>query len=180
MCLKGTLPLWDTINQYVDIYFSEVQVHFLVLNREVFEARLIAFKSGEPQDNPSWKALLLAVIASGCRAALSDETPAGFQQSAHEAWSYFVSALSYEPMIVRVSTDLTAVQTLAVLTVFAKRMSSPQRVEYILCSNAVRMAFGLAMHRPPHPQWNLTESEKEERNRTFWVIYCLDKILALR
>lgn len=174
------LPPWNTIHEYVDDYFNEIQVHFPVLSRERFETQLMDFKSGHAQDHRSWKALLYAVLASGCRATLSDETAAGFQKSANEAWGYFVSALSYEPMLVHVATDLMAVQALAVMTVFAQGMSSPQRVEFTLCSTAVRLAYSLAMNCAPPAEWNLSEIEKEERNRTFWTIYCLDKTLALR
>lgn len=76
-----------------------------------------------------WQALLNAVLASGCRATLSDETAKVFKESGRETWGFFQTVISYELRIVDGSTDLTAVQAMTVMTVFAQGLSSPQRLE---------------------------------------------------
>ncbi|KAK7425083.1 hypothetical protein QQZ08_008360 [Neonectria magnoliae] len=167
--------------RYVEAYFDTVQVIFPILDRDGFFSQLERFGTGQrmPQ-NPSWQALLSAVLASGCRAALSAETAEAFKESGREAWGYFHNALSFESRILHGSTDLMAVQAMAVMTVFAQGLSSPQRLEYTLCSIASRLAQSLALNRHPPPEWNLSEEEQRERNRVFWVIYCLDRSIALR
>lgn len=174
------LPSPPEIKRFVESYFSSVQVIYPILDRSRFEARLHIYIEDPSGCTDSWKALLYAVVASGCRAALSDETAEAFQESGREAWAYFRGALCYETNLVHGATDLTAVQALAVMAVFAQGMSSPQRLEYTLCSTASRLAHGLALNMCPPPEWNLSESERRERNRTFWVLYCLDKTIALR
>jgi hypothetical protein len=166
---------------YVEAYFSTVQVIFPILDRDVFLAQLAAVRAGQaPASTYSWQALYSAVLASGCRATLSEETAEAFKTSGREAWGYFQNALSFESRILHGATDLMAIQAVAVMTVFAQGLSSPQRLEYTLSSIASRLAQSLGLNRDPPPEWNLTESEKRERNRTFWVIYCLDKMISLR
>ena len=174
------LPSPQEIERSVESYFSDVQVIYPIVDRSRFEARLHKYNEDPSGCTDSWKALLYAVVASGCRAALSDETAEAFQESGREAWAYFRSALCYETKLVHGATDLTAVQALAVMAVFAQGMSSPQRLEYTLCSTASRLAQGLALNLCPPPEWNMSESERCERNRTFWILYCLDKTIALR
>jgi hypothetical protein len=166
---------------YVEAYFSTVQVIFPILDRDVFLAQLAAVRAGQaPASTYSWQALYSAVLASGCRATLSEETAEAFKTSGREAWGYFQNALSFESRILHGATDLMAIQAVAVMTVFAQGLSSPQRLEYTLSSIASRLAQSLGLNRDPPPEWNLTEGEKRERNRTFWVIYCLDKMISLR
>lgn len=168
------------VQKYVEAYFSTVQIIFPVLDREEFESQLAVLGTSSDCMSHSWKALLNAVLASGCRATLSDETASAFQESGRESWGYFQNALSYESMIIHGATDLMAVQAMTVMTLFAQGLSSPQRLEYTLCSIASRLAQSLALNRHPSPEWNLSEDEKRARNRVFWTIYCLDKTIALR
>ncbi|CAG9946960.1 unnamed protein product [Clonostachys rosea f. rosea IK726] len=165
---------------YVEAYFSTVQTIFPILDQENFEAQLTLLGTDPDDELPSWKALLNAVMASGCRAALSEETAEAFQESGRESWGYFQNALSCETAIVHGATDLMAVQALAVMTIYAQGLSSPQRLEYTLCSIAYRLAQSLGLNCRPQPGWNLSEGEIQERSRVFWVIYCLDKTIALR
>ncbi|KAH6879562.1 fungal-specific transcription factor domain-containing protein [Thelonectria olida] len=170
----------SVVNKYVDAYFSTVQTIFPVLDRHQFELQLARFGTDPSCKSSSWKALLNAVLASGCRAALSHETAESFQESGRECWGFFQNALSYESKIIHDATDLMGVQAFAVMTVFAQGLSSPQRLEYTLCSIASRLAQSIALNRHPSQEWNLSEEEQSHRARTFWVIYCLDKTISLR
>lgn len=192
-CIPQNLPLalstpyhtadlsHSQILQYVDAYFAHVQVVFPILDRDTFLSQLATMGDGSGAvQKSSWLALLNVVLASGCRASLSDETAEAFRVSGAEAWGYFRAALSYEPQIVHGATDLLAVQAMALMAVFAQGLSSPQRLEYTLSSAASRLAQSLGLDRNPPPEWNLTEDEKRERSRVFWAVYCLDKSIALR
>lgn len=73
-----------------------------------------------------------------------------------------------------------AVQALAVMTIFAQGISSPAKLEYSLSSSASRLALSLGLNICTPSDWNITEGEKGERSRVFWIVYCLDKTIALR
>ncbi|CAG9981767.1 unnamed protein product [Clonostachys byssicola] len=167
--------------KYIEEYFDTVQVIFPVLDRAKFFSQLETYGTRQSiSENPSWQALLSAVLASGCRAALSAETAEAFKKSGQEAWGYFQNALSFESCITHGSTDLMAVQAIAIMTIFAQGLSSPQRLEYTLSSIAARLAQSVALNRHPPPDWSLSEEEQRDRNRVFWVIYCLDRTISLR
>lgn len=174
------LPPPETVREYADTYFSTVQSVFPVLDAAIFDEKLAQWYQQPSCQSDSWKALLNAVLASGCRAGLSRETASAFQVSSSEAWGFFQNALNYEPKLVHSATDLLSVQALAVMTVFAQGMSSSQRLEYTLCSAAARLAHSLALNRHAPKQWHMSGREQLERQRLFWVIYCLDKSIALR
>lgn len=174
------LPPAHTIREYVDTYFSTVQTVFPVVDAVVFEEMLTQWYQQPSRQSDSWKALLNAVLASGCRAALSNDTASAFQVSSSHSWGLFQNALNYEPKLVHSTTDLLAVQALVVMAVFAQGMSCSQRLEYILCSTATRLAHSLGLQRHVPKQWRMSEREECERHRLFWVIYCLDKSISLR
>ncbi|KAK1515053.1 uncharacterized protein CCOS01_13246 [Colletotrichum costaricense] len=167
--------------EYIDAYFTQVQVVFPILDRNTFHAQLAEMGDGsDVVQKPSWLALLNVVVASGLRASLSDETSEAFRTSVSEAWGYFRSALSYESQIVHGATDLIAVQAVALMAIFAQGLSSPQRLEFTLSSVALRLAQSIGLNCAPPPEWSLSDVEKRERSRVFWAVYCLDKSIALR
>lgn len=175
------LPPPETVREYVDAYFSTVQTIFPVVDPDVFDGMLAQWYQQQPAcQSDSWKALLNAVLASGCRAALSNGTASGFKASSNASWGFFQNALNYEPKLVHSATDLLSVQALVAMVVFAQGMSCSQRLEYILCSTAARLAHSLALNRRVPKYWHMSEQEQRERYRLFWVIYCLDKGIALR
>lgn len=174
------LPSPETVREYVDAYFSTVQTIFPVVDPAVFEGMLAQWYEQPARQNDSWKALLNTVLASGCRAALSNGTASGFRASSNASWGFFQNALNYEPKLVHRATDLLSVQALVAMVVFAQGMSCSQRLEYILCSTAARLAHSLALNRRVPKYWHMSEQEQRERYRLFWVVYCLDKGIALR
>jgi hypothetical protein len=73
------------------------------VDRHNFESRLRDYFQDPKDSDIAWTALMVAVLASGCRALLSAETPSAFEQSGAESWAYFqtaidlVSQLLYKP-----------------------------------------------------------------------------------
>jgi hypothetical protein len=166
--------------RYTNAYFDSVQTIFPILDKQRYFRLTTEYLANPVEANPSWTALFHAVLASGCRAALADETTDGFQESGSEAWGFFKNAMAMEAQLMHRRTDLMAVQAFAVMTVFAQGMASPQRLEYTLCSIAARLSQTLGLHQNSPSEWNLTNEEQCERNMTFWIVYCLDKTIALR
>jgi hypothetical protein len=166
---------------YVDAYFSTVQAIFPILDRPRFLSQLATMGTDlNGSSNYSWYALLNAVLASGCRATLSNETAEAFKISGRESWTYFQNARAFESRILHSATDLLGVQAMAVMTVFTQGLSSPLRLEYTFSSITSRMAQSLGLDRRAPPEWNLAEEEVRERNRVFWAVFNMDKMIALR
>lgn len=174
------LPPATEVWRYINAYFDSVQTIFPILDKQQHFRLTAEYLANPVEASPSWNALFYAVLASGCRAALANETPDGFQDSGSEAWGFFKNAMAMEAQLIHRRTDLMAVQAFAVMTVYAQGMASPQRLEYTLCSIAARLSQTLGLHQDPPSEWNLTNEEQCERNRTFWIVYCLDKTIALR
>jgi len=174
------IPPAAEVWRYINAYFDSVQTIFPILDKQQHLRLTAEYLANPVEASPSWNALFYAVLASGCRAALANETPDGFRDSGREAWGFFKNAMAMETQLIHRRTDLMAVQAFAVMTVYAQGMASPQRLEYTLCSIAARLSQTLGLHQNPASEWNLTNEEQCERNRTFWIVYCLDKTIALR
>jgi hypothetical protein len=51
-------------------------------------------------------------------------------------------------------------------------------LEYMLCTNAVRLAVAKGLHRQPADSIYLSEHERNQRSCIFWGAYCLEKQIA--
>ncbi|KAH9220912.1 fungal-specific transcription factor domain-containing protein [Leptodontidium sp. 2 PMI_412] len=178
---RRPIPSEEVVWTYVDAYFKTVQCLFPVVDRNSFENRLRAYFR-DPNDNSdiAWTALMVAVLASGCRSLLSAETPSALEQSGSESWAHFQTAMDLVSHLLYKPASLAVVEALLVMTVYAQGLSSPQRLEYTFCALASQVAQGLGLHRKPLQSWNLSNTEIRERNRLFWVTYELDKTISLR
>jgi hypothetical protein len=83
-------------------------------------------------------------------------------------------------LLVVLSGNIVADDIFIEQTVYAQGLSSPQRLEHTFCTLAAQVAQGLGMHRESLSSWHLTDYEIQERNHLFWVVYILDKTIALR
>ncbi|KAG4433722.1 hypothetical protein IFR05_010803 [Cadophora sp. M221] len=178
---RTPIPSEEVVWAYVDAYFKTVQCLFPVVDRNSFENRLRTYFQDPKDDSDiAWTALMVAVLASGCRSLLSAETPTAFEQSGSESWAYFQTAMDLVSRLLYKPASLAVVEALLVMTVYAQGLSSPQRLEYTFCALASQVAQGLGLHRKPLRSWNLSNTETRERNRLFWVTYELDKTISLR
>lgn len=55
----------------------------------------------------------------------------------------------------------------------------PQAV-YILVAAAGRLAYGIGLHRNPNDDWDISDAEIVQRKNVFWILYTMDKTIALR
>jgi len=167
-----------------------------VVYRPSFEDRLRRhFGPGNSSDDPSWYALRNTIYAFGCRTILSKDPHVTFKQAQAQAWQYFENALEAHTNLLFTPTGLTAVQALTVMvcpghalrvltliknqSFFAEGLGSPA-LEYMLCSNAVRLAQSKGLHRQPSASWKMRKSDILHRNWLWWAIYCCDKQIACR
>lgn len=62
---------------------------------------------------------------------------------------------------------------------YTEGMGNPA-LEYMLVSNALRLAQSKGLHRQPIASWHLSEEETNSRNWLFWSIYAYEKHIAFR
>ncbi|OCL02150.1 hypothetical protein AOQ84DRAFT_349537 [Glonium stellatum] len=168
--------------KYTQAYFDEsLDKVFGVIHRPVFEARLRAhFESEQLDDDSIWYALRNTVYASGCKISLTKEDrPNAFVDAQAKAWRYFENALSMHTDLIYMRTGLPAVQTLLAMAFFTEGLGNPA-LEYMLVSNALRLAQSKGLHRQPVETWNMQEPEIQHRNWLFWAIYAYEKHIAFR
>jgi hypothetical protein len=113
----------------IDVAYFENSFDALlgVVDRSTFETRLRSFFNHKPtlQDDPAWYALRHTVYASGCRIALSKQSPlAPFAEAQERAWQFFENALSVHTELLYCATSLVAVQA---LTAMVRLLSSLKR-----------------------------------------------------
>lgn len=120
------------------------------------------------------------------------------------AWLYFENALSiHSHLLFYPQSGLTAIQALTLMVCIVRStLKLPPRhlfsslrirlqsffaenvlgssVEYMLCSNAVRLAQSLGLNHEPESCWNMGLSEISQRSRIWWALYCYDKHISMR
>ncbi|KAM3418752.1 hypothetical protein BST61_g4726 [Cercospora zeina] len=170
-------PDAETAWRYTEAYFSEsLDASLGVLYRPWFERQLAAHLSGSLCDNgPTRHALRNVVYAAGCRIELSKSRP--FTEACQQAWMYFEDVLRVYARLLFYKTSITGVQVLTLMAYYTQNIGTPC-LEYMLSSDAVRLAFAKGLHRAARPAQGLTEQDIEQRNRIFWAIYCLEKQIA--
>ncbi|KIW31163.1 uncharacterized protein PV07_02832 [Cladophialophora immunda] len=165
--------------KYAQAYFERApDAVFGVVDKSWFNARLQnQLNNPGIDEDPAWYALRNAVYAVGCRLELSRR--ANFREAYRTAWSYFENALAVHTELLYFRTSLLAVQALTVMAYYTECIGSPC-LEYMLVTNAARLAYSKGLHRQPVPSWDLSSSEQCHRNWLFWAIYCLEKNCCCR
>ncbi|KAH0828549.1 putative fungal specific transcription factor [Fonsecaea pedrosoi] len=153
---------------------------FGVVQQSWFESRLRAHLNGlDTSEDPAWYALRNIIYATGSRLHLAKT--ATFQEASQTSWEFFENALSMHTEILYFRSSLIGVQALSLMreAYFVDELGSPA-LEYMLCSNALRLACSKGLHRQAVASWGLTDQEACHRDWIFWAIYCLEKSIASR
>ena len=113
------------------------------------------------------------------------------------SWEWFENAISVHSELLFWPTTVVGVQALTLMVCchfswpkMTRRANNSQAyfsegiccpiIQYMLCSNAIRLAYAQGLHRQAPLSWNLSEEEKYRRTCIFWALYCLDKDIACR
>jgi len=175
----GIATAWRWVSAFFDEGLDSV---YGVVHRPAFEARLKAHFEHAPsaKDDPGWYALRNTIYAAGCRISLSEgASPKSFTKARAQAWRYFENALSVHTDLIYSRSDLTAVQALLSMAFFAEALGSPA-LEFMLVSNATRLAQSKGMHLQVAESWKMREEEAQVRYWLWWCVYSYDKHLAYR
>ncbi|KAH7137415.1 fungal-specific transcription factor domain-containing protein [Dactylonectria estremocensis] len=176
-------PGLETALRWTGAYFNSCPHSiFAALDRASFESRLRAhFKPDHPTSfSKSWYALRNVVYAAGCRFSISEDSgPEGFAKARSESWGYYQNALSVHTDLLYLYTDLTSIQALLLMGFYAEALGIP-RLEYILVSEAVRLAQSRELHLENSDRANTRPEEALSRQCLWWALYTYEKHLACR
>ncbi|KAK1985478.1 fungal-specific transcription factor domain-containing protein [Colletotrichum cereale] len=134
----------------------------------------VKYSTSNPRDAGWWACLNVVLSIAHRLRALRTLDPT------HEnilAYGYTKNALGVVSDLT-VSSSLAAVQALAGMACILQGTSDPEPAS-VLAAAALRLAQSMNLHRE-YSSPGLTESQAEQRRRTFWKIYILDKDLSLR
>jgi hypothetical protein len=81
-----------------------------IVSRANFENTFEETLNGNVVADPSWYALYNAILAIGCRATISADTPDSLKESETKGWEYFSNALSVQTELLHVREGLTSIQ----------------------------------------------------------------------
>lgn len=146
-------------------------------------------------EDPSWYALRYTVFAFGCRVSLGKSQ--SFSRAVEASVALFENALSVQPDILQCRSSIISVRALLLMVTYSRRPGQAMRclthdqacfsegigaphLEYMLASNAVRLAISKGLHRQPSSTWNWPQQEIRKRSKLFWTLYALDRQIASR
>ncbi|EXJ71827.1 uncharacterized protein A1O5_04328 [Cladophialophora psammophila CBS 110553] len=170
---------WTWVAAFFDKGLDSV---FGLVHRPSFEARLRAhFESGDYSEGDlAWYALRNTVYATGCRIVVSgSNSHNAFNEARTQSWPYFENALSAHTDLLFSRSDMTTIQAFLAMAFYAEGLGSPA-IEFLLASNAMRLAQAKGMHHQVMKSWKMHEEDVQILYWLWWCIYCYDKYLAYR
>ncbi|KAF8458322.1 fungal-specific transcription factor domain-containing protein [Terfezia claveryi] len=174
-------PKGPTMTLVAD-FFVNFNNLFPLFHRPTFEYLLNRHFSDSPLADSGWYAALNMVLAIACRLRIShplqiDDKVAPWV-GVERSWQYFQNAAGLLTELLLKNSDLMTIQAILAMSLFMQGTANPQP-SYFLIAAAVRLANSIGMHR--RGSWfGLSAVEVEQRRRVFWIMYLLDKEIALR
>lgn len=165
----ASLPAKPVLAALIDTYFTYCHNQpYAYFHEATFRQRF--------EEDALPASLLYAVAATACRFSDDPQYHETHSQAIHSysnaAWTHiFQQSFSYEDDL-----DVTVVQALSMLAVLDFTAGHP-RHGWVKVALAVRFAQALRLNEEPDsalPAW-----EREERRRTFWSMYLLDRLISL-
>lgn len=132
--------------------------------------------SWNPDESPSSWVLINVVLAFAYRGRA--------QSSTHESSDYWRMSLGHTKNALNVlvdlflrNADLPAVQGLLGLALYFQGTPNAQAL-FMLAASAMRLAHSIGLHK--NTTADFSQSEIEERRRTFWLAFILDADISIR
>lgn len=178
-------PPKETALRLVQDFFGGFNILFPLFHKPSFEVLFERQYSSDPPTDSGWYAAFNMVLAISCRLRIShtplensDGPAIPVVRHIQEAWKYFQNAATVLTELLLRNTDLMSIQAILAMALFMQGTANPQP-SYFLIAAAVRIATSIGMHRRGS-SFGLNPLEVEQRRRIFWILYMLDKDMALR
>ena len=169
---------------------------FPLFDRASFNEKFNLQYSGNPPSGPAWYAALNIVLCIGC--LLFQIRSQGPQNNTPEdpIWTrYFRNASSCFLDLLFEDGTLLAIQAIVGMVrdpprrlgyelmfyhqAVVQQISLQPQAVYILTAAAGRLAYGIGLHRNLK-DFGLSQAEITQRKNVFWIVYFIDKSVALR
>lgn len=179
---ENELPTKEVASGLVQDFFRYFNVCFPLFHKPTFDALFERHYSEIPPPKDSgWYAAFNMVLAIALRIQIShpglpDEDTA--TSHVQESWQFFQNAASVLTELLLKNTDLISIQAILGMALYLQGTANPQP-SYFLIAAAVRISNSIGMHRRGN-SFGLNSVEVEQRRRVFWIMYLLDKDMALR
>ncbi|CAO2657982.1 Nn.00g072420.m01.CDS01 [Neocucurbitaria sp. VM-36] len=153
-----------SVANYVQTYFDNIHPIYNFLERSQFDTIALGPDlNNRLTADKSWSALFYAVLALGSQY----HDGGSYQPAKTVSWQFFTTALALFPDLLITKATLATVQALAAMAIFASNIACLQ-IEYAMVSEGAKKAQALGYNRTTAPG-------HDPRNRTFWVLYFLEK-----
>jgi len=182
---RSELPSKEAAVYLVDRYLKTFNSAYPLFRRDAVWDLLERHYANNPPPAGSAFAALNAILAIGCclatdavRANLQRVDPSCTESLYDMSWKFFENAYSMFFSILFVQFDLLAVQTLVAMAFFQSSTLNPEGA-FLLIGAAARVATALGLHRNLEG-FGLPQSEIDQRQRVFWIMYAVEKDLSIR
>ncbi|KAL0631435.1 hypothetical protein Q9L58_009698 [Maublancomyces gigas] len=179
---KNRLPSKEVASILVQDFFRYFNVCFPLFHKPTFDALFERHYATENQPKDSgWYAAFNMVLAIALRIQITHAGPPDEEATtAHVrgSWLYFQNAASVLTELLLKNTDMVSIQAILGMALYLQGTANPQP-SYFLIAAAVRISNSIGMHRRGN-SFGLGAIEVEQRRRVFWIMYLLDKDMALR
>ncbi len=131
--------------------------------------------SWNPDESPSSWMLINVALAFSYRGRAQTSTEASSDQ--RKSLGHIKNALNVVVNIFLRNADLPAVQGLLGLALYFQGTPNAQAL-FMLAASGMRLSHSIGLHR--NTTSGFTQSEIEERRRTFWIAFILDADISIR
>ncbi|EED21290.1 conserved hypothetical protein [Talaromyces stipitatus ATCC 10500] len=176
---REPLPPKHIADRYVDSFFESYNKLIPLYDRAAFDQNYELQYSGHPPSGPAWYASLNTVLCLGCLLLQVRARSNAADNPENRIWKkYLRNASGCLLDLLFGEASLEAIQALIGMAVVQQVNLEPQAV-YMLVAAAGRLAYGIGLHRSVNDS-GLSEVEILQRQNLFWVVYIMDKSIALR
>lgn len=172
------LPSWEDAQTLVNDFFENYNTVLPIFHPPTFMALLGRqyARSSNVVEDPAWSAALNAVLAMAQRRR-AEQAPQT-RELADCAWAYARNALELILAVHMRSVSLLSVQATVALAWFFRGTPNPQPL-FFLTAAAVRLSHSAGLHRGAD-HLPLSQTDREQRLRVFWIALILDSSASLR
>ncbi|KAF7586057.1 hypothetical protein BBP40_009623 [Aspergillus hancockii] len=169
------LPSKTITTQLVGEYFNNFNRVIPLFDEATF-LRLVDKQFGwNPDESPSWWAALNVVLASAYRER-AQKLPDGSDEW-QKSMGHIRNAMNVVVEFFMRAADLLAVQAMLGLALLFQNTPNPQPL-FMFAAAAMRLSQSIGLHR--NQKFGLSQSQIEERRRTFWIAFILDADISHR
>lgn len=164
-----TLPL-------IEYYFENFNRVVPLFDESSFLLKIKETSGKQHEDDPAWWAAVNVALSIAHRFRGIESISAGKENQ--RALDYLRNALGVVSELTLGDPDLLGVQALLGISIILQGTDRPRQASALVAST-IRLCHNLGLHKQENNS-GLSSIEIEQRSRTFWIAYQLDKDYSIR